>query len=48
MATQDGWRSLTGHLLLSGLLCVLPVYSLVYTVLAQPGQGTYFTLWTPQ
>ena len=25
-------------------LCVLPVYSLVYTVLSLPGQGTYFTL----
>ena len=33
------------HVLVGGLMTVVPVYHLVHTTLAEPGQAAYCTLW---
>ena len=42
---KDAWGTLSGHLVISVLACVLPVYCLVHMALAQPGEAAYFYLW---
>ena len=42
---RDGWGTLSGHLGISVLACVLPVYALVHMALSQPGEAAYFYLW---
>ena len=42
---KDDWGTLSGHLVISVLACVLPVYCLVHMALAQPGEAAYFYLW---
>jgi len=41
---RDGWRAITGHVAISTLVCMAPVYATVHMLLAQPGQGLYFWL----
>jgi len=43
---KDGWKTMSGHLVISGLVCVLPVSLLVHMALSQPGHAAYFSLWT--
>ena len=42
---REGWGTLSGHLLISVVTCVLPVHILVHMALSQPGEATYFYLW---
>ena len=42
---KDDWGTLSGHLVISVMTCVLPVYCLVHMALAQPGEAAYFYLW---
>ena len=44
-ARQDGWKVMSGHLVISAVACVLPVYILVHMLLAPPGQAAYFHIW---
>ena len=41
---QDGWRTMSGHLVVSVLTCVLPVYVLVHMALSSPGESVYIYL----
>lgn len=41
---REGWGTLSGHLAISVVTCVLPVYVLVHMALSQPGEATYFSL----
>ena len=41
---KEGWRASSGHLVISVLVTVAPVYVLVHMLLSQPGQGAYFWL----
>jgi len=42
---KDGWAAVSGHLTISSILCILPVYTMVHTVLAAPGQSLYHALY---
>ena len=42
---RDGWGTLSGHLVISVLTCVLPVYILAHMALSQPGEAAYFYVW---
>ena len=41
---QEGWRTMSGHLVISVLTCVLPVYILVHMALSSPGESVYIYL----
>merc|ERR1711983_620812 len=41
---KDGWKAISGHLLISAVACVLPVFILVHMALSDPGQSAYFLL----
>ncbi len=41
---KDGWKTLSGHLLISTLVCVGPVYILAHMLLSQPGYSFYYFL----
>merc|ERR1711879_488033 len=41
---KDGWRTMSGHLVISVLTTVLPVYILVHMALSSPGESVYFYL----
>jgi len=42
---KDGWKAISGHLIISAVACVLPVFILVHMALSDPGQSAYFFLW---
>jgi len=39
---KDGWKVISGHVLISSLVCVGPVYAMVHMLLSQPGESVYF------
>ena len=41
---KDGWKALSGHLLISATVCIGPVYILAHTLLSNPGDSFYFWL----
>ena len=41
---REAWGTLGLHLLVGTVICVLPVYVLVHTLLSPPGQALYFWL----
>ena len=41
---KDGWKTLSGHLIISSLVCIGPVYVLVHMLLSNPGDSFYFWL----
>ena len=41
---KDGWKTMSGHLVVSAVACIVPVYVMVHMLLAQPGQSFYFWL----
>ena len=41
---KDGWRAISSHLVISSLVCILPVYITVNMLLARPGEGFYYWL----
>ena len=43
---KDGWKTMSSHLIISGLVCIGPVYILAHMLLANPGQSFYFWLRT--
>ena len=42
---QDGWKTISCHLVISSLVCILPVCILVHMGLSNPGQAAYFFIW---
>merc|ERR1711973_712258 len=41
---KDGWKVISGHVIISSLVCIGPVYAMVHMLLSQPGQSIYFWL----
>merc|ERR1719336_2665460 len=41
---KDGWKVISGHVFISSLVCIGPVYAMVHMLLSQPGQSIYFWL----
>ena len=41
---KDGWKTMSGHLVVSAVACIVPVYVMVHMLLSQPGQSFYFWL----
>ena len=39
---KDGWKTMSSHLVISGLLCIAPVYIMVHMMLSPPGHAFYF------
>ena len=39
---KDGWKAISGHVLISTLVCIGPVYVMVHMLLSQPGHSLYF------
>ena len=41
---KDGWKNLSIHLIISALVCIVPVYVMVHMLLTNPGESFYFWL----
>ena len=41
---KDGWKTISGHVLISTLACIGPVYVMVHMLLSNPGDSFYFWL----
>ena len=41
---KDGWKTMSGHLIVSAVACVVPVYAMAHMLLANPGNSFYFWL----
>ena len=39
---REGWKTMSGHLIISSLVCIGPVYVMVHMLLSQPGNSFYF------
>ena len=41
---KDGWKTISGHVVISTLACIGPVYVMVHMLLSNPGDSFYFWL----
>lgn len=41
---RDGWKAISGHVIISTLVCIGPVYVMVHMLLSPPGNSFYFWL----
>jgi len=41
---KDGWKTISGHVLISTFACIGPVYVMVHMLLSNPGDSFYFWL----
>ena len=39
---KEGWKTMSGHLIVSFLVTILPVYVMVHMLLSKPGEAFYF------
>ena len=41
---KEGWKTISGHVIVSSLVCIGPVYVMVHMLLSNPGDSLYFWL----
>ena len=41
---KDGWRTISGHLIISSLVCVGPIYIMIHMLLSEPGHSFYYLI----
>ena len=41
---KDGWKTMSGHLVVSAVACIVPVYVMVHMLLSEPGSSLYYWL----